>query len=275
MPLDCRGMRQALLVFLSFLCCNAPRSAPLNPPAAGLSTVDVGGVPCDVFVPDAPVGTVLVLPGWNFDRGSWRKNSSIEEQARKHHLILILPDMLKTLYETSYYPETTLRWNKTPGSQFIHDTLIPEMQKRYSLLMPGQRNFVLGLSTGGRGVAMTILENPKLFAAGAAFSGDYAQERMPGEAINAAIWGPYALFPDRWKGRDNPARRASEWQTPIYLAHGLDDRVVPPDQTQMFGDLLSARDKTLVEVHLKAGYGHDYRFWDSQLAPAFEFFSRH
>ncbi|MBL8020397.1 MAG: prolyl oligopeptidase family serine peptidase [Leptospirales bacterium] len=264
------------LLLLVFVACSGAASRPgLKPPEPGLHTIEIAGVPCDIVVPQNPRGTLLVLPGWNFPRESWRKNSRLEKLAAENGLILVLPEMLKTLYETSYYPETRMKWNPVPGGEFIKTKLIPELQTRYSLFKPGQFNFLLGLSTGGRGVAMLALENPGLFTAGAAFSGDFAQEKMSGEAITIAVYGTYAQFPDRWKGRDNPKARVAEWKMPLYLSHGLSDTVVPPDQTQSFGDALRDVAPGLVEMHLKAGYGHDYKFWDAELTPAIAFFARH
>jgi putative tributyrin esterase len=257
--------------------CSPTQSRPvLRPPEPGLQTISIADVDCDIFVPQGnPVGTILVLPGWDFRRDSWLNNSKIRDYASQMDLVLVLPEMGRTLYETAYYRETTMKWNTTPGSVFIKEKLIPELQKQFSLLLPGQNNYLLGLSTGGRGVAMTALENPGLFVAGAAFSGDYAQERMRGEAITIAVYGPYEAFKDRWKGRDNPNARVSEWKMPIYLSHGLSDRVVPEEQTQTFGDALREKYPELVELHLKSGYGHDYRFWDSELPAAFAFFAKH
>jgi len=263
---------------LAFVCvCSPTQSRPaLRPPEPGLQTISIGGIDCDIYVPQGQVsGTVLVLPGWDFPKDSWLKNSRIREYASQLDLVLVLPEMRKTLYETAYYPETTMKWNETPGGILIKQTLIPELQKRYSILAAGQNNFLIGLSTGGRGVALTALENPGLFTAGAAFSGDFAQEQMRGESITIAVYGPYDAFKDRWMGRDNPHGRIAEWKMPLYLSHGLADRIVPPEQTQMFGDALRDKIPDLIEMHLKSGYGHDYRFWDSELPGAFAFFAKY
>ncbi|MCE9598150.1 MAG: alpha/beta hydrolase, partial [Spirochaetia bacterium] len=167
-----------VLIMLLLVSCSGVASRPaLKPPEAGAHSIEIAGVPCDLVVPANPRGTLLVLPGWNFPKESWRKNSRLEKFAADQGLILVLPEMLKTLYESAYYPETQIRWNPIPGGEFIKTKLIPELQQRYALLIPGQYNFILGLSTGGRGVALVALENPGLFTAGAAFSGDYAQEK--------------------------------------------------------------------------------------------------
>lgn len=270
-------MRSKMAVFLVCAAVTAcTRTEGMKLPAPGLYTVQVSGVDVDVIVPPGEVrGTLLVLPGWNFPRDSWRKNSKIEKLAEKAGLVLVLPEMGKTLYETRFFPETRMKWNPVPGSEFIKAHLVPELQTRYLILRPGQKNFVTGLSTGGRGVAVIALENPGLFTAGAAFSGDFAQEKMKQESINIAVFGPYDAHPERWTGPDNPHARASEWKMPLYLSHGLNDNVVPPEQTQLFAETLKEKHPgLLIEVRLKSGFGHDYRFWDNELSDAFAFFGR-
>jgi putative tributyrin esterase len=264
-----------LILFLAFLLLfSCSQTEAMKLPAPGLYTIQVDGVDVDLIVPMGDVrGTLLVLPGWNFPRDSWRKNSRIEKMAEKAGLILVLPEMGKTLYETDYFPETQMKWHRLPGSVFVKEKLIADLQARYLILRPGQKNLLLGLSTGGRGVAMLALENPGLFTAGAAFSGDFAQEKMKLERINIAVYGPFNE--KRWMGRDNPNARVPEWKMPIYLSHGLSDDVVPPQQTQVFADAIRARSADLVDFHLKAGFGHDYRFWDAELDAAFAFFEKY
>lgn len=118
--------------------------------------------------------------------------------------------MLTTLYESAYYPETQMKWNPIPGGEFIKNHFIPEIQKRHNLLLPNQNNTLLGLSTGGRGVALIALENPGLFVAGASLSGDFSQENTPDERLMTAVYGSFYQEPLRWKGRDNPMARVSE-----------------------------------------------------------------
>ena len=263
-----------LAAFLIGLSCD--QSQAMRLPAPGLYTVQLDGVDVDVIVPMGKIkGTLVMLPGWNFPRDSWRKNSRIEKMAEKAGLVLVLPEMGKTLYETEYFPETQMKWHKEPGSVFVKGKLIAELQARYSILKPGQKNFLMGLSTGGRGVALTALENPGLFTAGAALSGDFAQEKMKYERINISVYGPYEQFTKRWMGRDNPNARVAEWTMPIYLSHGLSDEVVPPQQTQVFADAIRDKNESLVEFHLKAGFAHDYQFWDAELDAAFQFFDKY
>jgi hypothetical protein len=59
-----------------------------------------------------------------------------------------------------------------PGGAWIKEILIPFMRDgdKCGIFNDGNNNFLLGLSTGGRGVALVSCTNPGLFRAGAAHS---------------------------------------------------------------------------------------------------------
>ena len=239
--------------------------------------LSVDGVPYDLYIPaNYRSASLLVLPGWNYERTSWVDNTPLVDYADKYGSALILPEMLVTLYESAYYPETTLKWQPVPGGKFIKERLIPEIQKQHNLLLPGQDNTLLGLSTGGRGVALIALENPGLFAAGASLSGDFSQENTPDDRLMTAVYGAFSQFPQRWRGRDNPQARSPEWIMPLYLAHGIDDDIVPESQSRLFYYALrrSRGDSIIVEYHAVPGAAHDYEFWGGQLPAVFEFFEK-
>jgi putative tributyrin esterase len=231
----------------------------------------------DLYFPSKyPVGTILVLPGWNFSRTSWVENSDLVKYAQKYNYALILPEMGQTIYASQYYPETSLKWNALPGGEFIKTRFIPEMQKRHNLLQPGQDNLLLGLSTGGRGVALIALENPGLFKAGASLSGDFSQENMPNDNLMTAVYGPLETFRERWLGPDNPQARIDEWNMPLFLAHGTADEIVPESQSRLFYEeyVKHHGDTGLVIYHPIQGAKHDYAFWNSQLEDIFSFFNQ-
>ena len=219
---------------------------------------------------------VLVFPGWDFSRSSWVENAPLVEYADRYGYALILPEMGQTLYESSYYPETDLRWNSVPGGEFVRERLIPTMQARHNLLLRGQHNTLLGLSTGGRGVALVALENPGLFVVGASVSGDFSQENTPEDRLMTAVYGPFSQFRDRWLGRDNPQSRVEEWQMPLYLSHGTADDIVPESQSQLFYEALVKTHGDRIPIRYEAveGAGHDYVFWGGQLDEIFEFLDR-
>lgn len=249
----------------------------LNAQVGWNKNLKVDDVPYDLYIPkDYKNRVVVVLPGWNFPRTSWIENAPLIQYAEQYGYALILPEMLQTLYESSYYPETDLKWNSVPGGKFIQDQFIPTIQQRHNLLKPGQNNTLLGLSTGGRGVALIALENPDLFVVGASLSGDFSQENTPEDRLMTAVYGSYAQFPERWQGRDNPMARATEWKMPLYLAHGMVDDIVPESQSRLFYQALIRNNNSalIVEYHPVESAGHDYQFWGGQLPAVFNFFEK-
>lgn len=237
----------------------------------------IDDIPYDIYIPKTyQKKALLVLPGWNYPRNSWIENSQLVEYADKYGYALILPEMLKTLYESSYYPETEMKWYKIPGGEFIKTRFIPGIQKKHNLLLPGENNTLLGLSTGGRGVALIALENPGLFVAGASLSGDFSQENTPDDRLMTAVYGDFKNFPARWQGRDNPMARAAEWKMPLYLAHGIADDIVPEAQSRLFYQALIGYhgNKIIIEYHPIKNAGHDYKFWGGQLPEVFKFLEK-
>ena len=118
----------------------------------------VDNVPYDLYIPknygqnsQHTLPCLLLLPGWNFKRTSWVENTNLVALADRYEYALILPEMGKTLYESSYYPQTTMKWNPVPGGKFIKQRFVPTIQNRHNLLQRGYHNTMLGLSTGGRG----------------------------------------------------------------------------------------------------------------------------
>lgn len=242
--------------------------------------LEVDQVPYDLYIPlnygehtQKKLPCVLVLPGWNFPRTSWLDHSRLVDYADRYGYALILPEMGKTLYESEYYPQTTLKWHHIPGGKFIKEYFIPTIAQRHHLLQQGHDNMLLGLSTGGRGVALIALENPDLFVAGASLSGDFSQENMPDDNLMTAVYGAYTQYAQRWLGQDNPQARVKEWKMPLYLAHGTADQIVPEAQSRLFYEAIKAQHQDLIplQYHAIAGAGHDYQFWHGQLEDIFQF----
>ena len=241
--------------------------------------LNVDNVAYDLYIPNSynqkkPIRSLLVLPGWNYSRASWIENTNLKKYSDRYGYILILPEMGKTLYASTYYPETSMKWNSISGGKFIKENFIPAIQQEYGLLQPDQYNTLLGLSTGGRGVALIALENPGLFAAGASLSGDFSQENTPSDRLMTSVYGSFWEFKDRWLGRDNPQSRVVEWKMPLYLAHGIQDNIVPESQSRLFHDALIKQhgDQVIVQYNPVQNAQHDYKFWGEQLPYVFQFF---
>lgn len=240
-----------------------------------LQTLVIAGHAVDVRTPaqGKVKGNIIVLPGWSFSKEDWCDKSSLCTKALAKGYRLILPEMSKSVYSSTFYPETVKDWQKYPNKVWVIDEMIPVLQKKYEMLLPTQKNFMLGLSTGGRGVALIALAKPDLFLAVAALSGDFDQTQMNTDPLMIGYYGPYLKFKSRWEGEDNPTKQAQFWKTPIYLGHGKQDNIVPVSQTQFFYSTIKKYHPTLkVKLNLPNAT-HDYKYWDSEVDNMLTFFA--
>jgi S-formylglutathione hydrolase FrmB len=239
-------------------------------------TLLIDSVKVDILVPAGEIkGDILVLPGWNFSRSDWCEKADLCKLALEHGYRLIMPEMGKSIYARQWYPETRNDWKKFPTGIWLTDTLLPLLNTKHNILKPGGNNFILGLSTGGRGVALTVINTKGIFKAAAALSGDYDQTDMTADNLVKGYYGPYDKFPERWKQTDNPVTLAGKFSIPVYLGHGADDKMIPPAQTQLFYDALKKAHPALeIVLNIQKGSGHDYTYWGSETKAVLEFFGR-
>ncbi len=228
-----------------------------------------------VYPVDNYKGTILVLPGWNFPCDDICNKSNFCVLAKNKGYTLILPDMQKSVYASQLYPETRHDWRKYHTLQWVLDTLIPYLQKNYNLLLPHQKNYLFGISTGGRGVALiACYYKNRIFKAGAALSGDFDQTLMKNDNLMKGYYGSYEQFPFRWKGKDNPNRNSKLIHIPLYLAHGENDPVVPFTQSKIFFETLKKTSHLPHQLNIIPSAKHDYTFWSSQYENIFLFFEK-
>lgn len=243
------------------------------PALDSLKEIQIGGHWVSVVSPRSVKGNIVVLPGWNFPRQDWCQQSSLCREALHRGYRLILPEMGKSVYSERFFPETRSDWKVFPNRAWLIEQMIPFLQDSLGVLSPAQSNYILGLSTGGRGVALLLLARPTLWKAGAALSGDFDQTQMPQDRLMIGYYGPMAQFPERWQGADNPTRQAHLFKTPIYLGHGRQDKVVPVSQTEIFYQALKKAQPGLrVKLHLTDAQ-HDYAYWNSEVKNMLDFFA--
>lgn len=217
-------------------------------------------------------GAFLVLHGWNLPTDEWCTKTSLCSKATELGFFVILPDMGKSLYQDQNYPETRIDWCVYPTRTWLSDTLIPKLRNDFNLMTERDSNYLVGLSTGARGVALVLLDYPNLFKAAAALSGDYDQVQLPNDNLLTAIYGAYSTHKERWQTVDNPVYRISEFTTPLYLGHGKLDKVVPPAQTQEFYDSLVKKQPSLKIKLSMPDAAHTYDYWDSEVDSIIKFF---
>ena len=230
-----------------------------------MRTIYINKVPIDIRQGEGVIkGDILVLPGWNFSRTKWCDSSDLCEHALKLGYRLIMPEMGKSIYASHYYPETRKDWLAYPTLTWLVDSMIPQLQKQG--IFKGRDNFLIGLSTGARGVVMIAEKTGNFFKAGAALSGDYDQLTETNDNLITGFYGSYAKFPLRWKNEDNPAHDIAKLKIPIYFGHGLMDNIVPFVQTKSFYELkmMNSPESKSVFITSKKG-GHNFKYWNSEV----------
>ena len=231
------------------------------------------------YSPGSDFRTVIALHGYNLPSREWESESLIVQYAENYNIVVVCPEMGKTVYEYAYYPETTEKWGPMPGGQFVSSVLIPYLRSTYGLARSRSKTGMLGVSTGGRGALLVACKNPELIGAAAGLSGDYDPSSMPRDRILAAVYGPYKDFKDRWENDDNIMKLAVNLKdTPVYLWYAAKDTVVPPEQTTMFAMRLKQLQKQGGNYNVTMGkepHGvHQWRYWRKAMPEAMAFFDK-
>ncbi len=246
-------------------------------------TLKIGKFEVDIKVPmhipsSEIKGNILILQGWAFPKDDWCKKSKLCEKALAAGYRLIMPEMGKSVYSSKYFKETLKEWRVFPKRGWLTDTVFKELQGKYGIMLAknvsSEKNYIIGLSTGGRGVALIALDKPELFTACGALSGDYDQTQMPTDRVMAGFYGSFATQAKRWKDTDNVLSRIAEWKTPIYIGHGKKDVIVPPAQSKLLYDAIKKNHPDLkIKLNMPTNNAHDYKYWDSEVDNMLVFFN--
>lgn len=220
-------------------------------------------------------GCILLLHGYNLPAMQWCQKTDLCKIASNEGYVLIVPDFLKTTYQEKFYIQTNPDFLKYPTRKWIRDSVIAKLQYKFNLLIKGENNYVLGLSTGARGAALLSIDLPEIFKAAACLSGDFDQYKLPYEKIYQNYYGKFSVFKEIWKTDDNLHYLIQKWKIPVYLAHGKLDKICPVSQTINFYNLLiKTHPKLTVKLKIDNKAAHDYVFWGSQSKPVIDFFNQ-
>ena len=221
-------------------------------------------------------GTILALHGWNLSHLDWCTKTSLCKKAKEQGYIVILPNIGKSTYSNFYYPETRRDWAIFPTRKWFNDTLLSHLHSQFNLFDEAQKNYVLGLSTGGKGAALIALDNPKIFNAAGVLSADFDQSYFKTYNYYIGFYGDFNSFKDRWEKHDNLIYSIKNYTVPTYLGHGLKDKVSPATQTVMFFDSLKTNQPNLnCILHIDSTAKHDYSYWNSEVDAMLAFFEKY
>jgi S-formylglutathione hydrolase FrmB len=234
-----------------------------------IDTIMVDSVVIALQIRDTALANVLLLPGWNYSIDHWHDSTLVEKLAEKHGFNLIMPNMMRSIYSDSIYGETRSDWKKEKTSTWLYDTLIPQIQERYNVLKSDQLNFVVGISTGGRGAVKSMITQSELFDGGVSLSGDFDIVSSPNDNLNNGFYGSIERYDIRWI-REDLQLRAFQINVPILLIHGSNDKVVSAKHSMNLAEALKKSDKSY-ELVIDSTGGHDYNFWNKYLPKSFKF----
>lgn len=220
---------------------------------------------------------VLALHGWNHTPEQLRDKADLEILADRYGLVLALPAMGKSVYESSFYPQSRQAWGAIPGARWVGEVVLPRLRELYAVAGDRAHTAVIGYSTGGRGALLLAQSYDEVAFAGS-LSGTFDLARLSpkdGEyKIHAAVYGPRRQFAERWQ-LDNvvdPERVQKLGKTVLFLGHGGRDSVVGQDQLAALVDELESQELlgANVKVARSPQGAHDWSYWNSQWPAMFE-----
>lgn len=234
--------------------------------------VVIGKTPIWIKSPDGEIkADILILPGWNFAKEKICKESDFCSKALAKGYRLILPEMMKSVYASQYFPETRSDYKSFLTLTWVTDTMIPSLQKDYGVFT-GKKNYLHGISTGSRGAALVHLNTGSLFTKVVLLSGDYNNATIPDDNLMKNTYGAYSKFKDRWIQNDNPWEQSSKWTADLYIAHGTMDDVVPTEQSKQFAEKIKKEHPGIKFISNFPEAKHDFMFWGGETDAILEFF---
>lgn len=233
--------------------------------------INIGKTPVWIKSPEDEIkADILVLPGWNFAKEKICNESDFCAKALAKGYRLILPEMMKSVYATQYFPETRADYKKFLTLTWVTDTMIPVLQKDYAVFT-GNNNYIHGISTGSRGAALVHLNTGKLFTKVVLLSGDFKNEDMPTDNLLKNTFGPFEQFEERWTKTDNPYEQSSKWTADLYIAHGANDDVVPTEQSIRFAEKIKKEHPDIKFISNFPDAKHDFTFWGGETDAVLKF----
>jgi dipeptidyl aminopeptidase/acylaminoacyl peptidase len=131
----------------------------------------------------------------------------------------------------------------------------------------GRRLGIRGGSAGGYTVLAALTRHPEVFAAGASYYGISDLEallvdshKFEARCLDILV-GPYPATRDEYRRR-SPIHAVDRLSCPLILFQGLEDKVVPPNQSEMMADALRAKGVPVAYLAFE-GEQHGFRRADS------------
>ncbi|MCL1864487.1 MAG: esterase family protein [Spirochaetes bacterium] len=185
------------------------------------------------YVKGKKLRTIIALHQYDGNERDW-ESSGVESFADKYNMVIVCPAMKRSVYEDSFYAETTYRWNVIPGSKFLGETLIKFLNGNFSLALKRESTGIMGVEAGAHGAILTPCYYPNRFKAAAGISGYYDPTAMQNSKMIEAVYGSYKIFQDRWDNDASPLKLAEKLKgVNVFLYHGLKYDSYQPEQSRV------------------------------------------
>jgi dipeptidyl aminopeptidase/acylaminoacyl peptidase len=151
------------------------------------------------------------------------------------------------------------RWGEVDVADVVHAVLF--LAKRGKA--DRHRAVIRGGSAGGYTTLATLTRHPDVFRAGASYYGVSDLEALALDTHKFesryldSLVGPYPDARETYRAR-SPIHAADRLACPLILFQGLDDRVVPPRQSQLMADAVRAKGQPVAYLAF-AGEQHGFR----------------
>lgn len=213
-----------------------------------------------------PPRVMYLLHGYSDDQSIWMRRTSVERYCARYNLAVVMPAVNHSYYANELQGERY--WD------YVNQELPQMMHNMFRLSQEPGSQLVAGLSMGGYGAMKLALSYPERYAAAASFSGAVDAEallrkREPRPTMRRAFGTAKAFH-----GSENDLfhlmeQNAGAPRKPrLYVACGTEDFLF--GQHKKFIPALEKNgwDVTHEET---PGFGHEWAYWDAQLAAFLSF----
>jgi S-formylglutathione hydrolase FrmB len=227
------------------------------------------------YVKGQKLRTIIALHQSDKNERDW-ESSRIETYAERYNMVIVCPNMKRSVYENSFYPETNYKWNAIPGSKFLGETLIKFLNSNFSLALKKESTGIVGVELGAHGALLASCYYPNRFKAAAGISGFYDPTAMQKNKMLEAVYGSYKSFQERWDNDASPLKLAEKLKgVYVFLYHGLKYDVYQPEQSRVMAIKIKqlqkkSSDYSVTYKENKSG-SKGWGFWNSPLADIMSF----
>lgn len=232
------------------------------------------------YEPGKKIRTIIALHSYGSSEREYELNSSIESYANKYNFAIVCPSMGKTVYENSFYPETSYKWNAVPGAKFTGETLLNYLNKNYGLALTKSSTGIMGLTVGAYGALTVAAKYSSRFGAAAGISGFYDPTTIQGGRIIEAVYGSHKKHSERWENEASVIALAEKLSgVPVFLYHGTGGDAYNPGQSRMLAIRIKSLQKSSSSYSVtysesKSGY-QGWLYWKRQIPEVLEFMDQH